>query len=165
MSYRTLSVPAALLLLAGCAGGAENTASDDQHLENERAITAGCGTGDWSAPVPRFDTLAGSYAATTNEEGLRTITFDVTTDADNFRAGGSFSATSARGPLSGAFVALPDNPAFPRSLMLEPTGGTTRVYYVLGVKNAGAKLSALCLSHMADAQSPGTPFVLERSAE
>lgn len=166
MSYRLASVPAALLLLvSGCAGQAEGTGSGEQNLENESSITAGCGAGDWSAPVPRFDTIAGSYSATANDEDLQTISFDVTTDADNFRAGGSFSATSSRGPLHGAFVALPDNPAFPRSIMLEPTGGTTRVYYVLGVKNEDAKLSAMCLSYMADARTPGAPFVLERTAE
>lgn len=164
---RALAAVASLALVAGCAASSgEPTASSDQHLTGTE-ITSLCGAGDWDGILPSFAQLARDYARETPGEGLQSIRFYVEQGAPGeFRTEGVYTAKfagDAGAEETGSFSALPDNPAFSTSIFLQPTPGTGRVFYNLGVqRSADGTLAKLCLSEVKNAAAPEKPFVLAR---
>jgi len=159
---------------AGCASEPDYITFDDlgerpQLGKADDSISGVCAGMTASFPSP--EGLSGSYVASPQlGDGLRSITFaSIGTPAD-----GVYSAFARRGGVfgyeSGAYHAMPDNPAIGAALALAPGEtapaimGFTEGFWILGSRIDHGRVQQLCLWKAADLHSTGPwqPFALHR---
>jgi hypothetical protein len=164
-----------LMALFACGGGRDDGASDDQGaLERRSSPATSC---NFTGGTESYDGIEGTYERSggANDDGeTKTLEIrDVVPNPQHISSEARYKRTFAKtcaaagcNEETGTVSLLPDNAAFPPNFAFTPTGRTLEqggdMYFVLGLRRSGGKVSEACIAHVVTSQDVRAPILLKR---